>query len=82
VDEKGTHNVKFLTKNYTKEILSRTRVWATAWKAPRLQPSCDDFLNTLHRQQQGKHLAYNHQHERLQGMLLMPNEASSMQTQK
>ena len=38
MDEKGTHNVKFLTKNYTKEILSRTRVWATAWKAPRLQP--------------------------------------------
>ena len=57
VDEKGTHNVKFLTKNYTKKtILSRTRVWATAWKAPRLQPSCDDFLNTLHRQQHGKHV--------------------------
>ena len=44
--------------------------------------SCDDFLNTLHRQQHGKHLAYNHQHERLQGMLLMPNEDSIMQTQK
>ena len=26
--------------------------------------------------------AYIRQHERLQGMLLMPNEASSMQTQK
>ena len=39
VGEKGTHNVKFLTKNYTKKtILSRTRVWATARKAPRLQP--------------------------------------------
>ena len=82
VDEEGTHNVKFLTKNYTKTILSHTRAWATAQKAPRLQPSCDDFLNTLHRQRHGKHLAYNRQHERLQGMLLMPNEASSMQTQK
>ena len=56
VDEEGTHNVKFLTKNYTKTILSRTRVRATAWKAPRLQPSCDDFLNTLHRQRNGKHV--------------------------
>ena len=56
VDEEGTHNVKSLTKNYTKTILSRTRVWATAWIAPRLQPSCDDFLNTLHRQQHGKHV--------------------------
>ena len=26
--------------------------------------------------------AYNRQHERLQGMLLMPNEDSIMQTQK
>ena len=48
VDEKGTHNVKIFTKNHTKKTaLPHTRVWVTAWKAPRLQPSCDDFLNTL-----------------------------------
>ena len=35
VDGKGTHNVKILTKNYTKTILPRTRAWPTAQKIPR-----------------------------------------------
>ena len=83
VDEKGTHNVKFLAKNQTKKQFYRIHAHGQRHrKHVRLQPSCDDFLNTLHRQRHGKHLAYNHQHERLQGMLLMPNEDSSMQTQK
>ena len=33
VNRKGCYNVKFLTKNRTKTIMPRTRVWATAQKA-------------------------------------------------
>ena len=36
VNRKGSYNVKFLTKNWTKTIMPHTRAWATVQKARRV----------------------------------------------